>query len=351
MIFRKRRDDESTAVADAGAGVGGVAELVADGRLDEAIARLSEANRRERNLEIEIEIRRLRNLRGMELLADPAVDPSYIEPGGEIPPLGDQTRIPELTPDELTPEVLRASILQSGCLLVRGLMSTESAERLAADIDRSFAVRDEVGRGGSDPDGYYDELEPEAPFIIGERAWIQEGGGVLAVDSPRMLFDMLEAFEAAGLRSVIEGYLGETPAISGQKCTLRKATPDVPGGWHQDGKFMGPVRSLNVWVSLSRCGDVAPSMDVVPRRLDDYVAVGGEGTMLDFQIGEKDAAEAAGDAGIVRPIFNPGDALLFDHLFLHKTGSDPSMPNARYAIESWFFGPSAYPEHYVPIAF
>ena len=150
---------------------------------------------------------------------------------------------------------------------------------------------------------------------------------------------------------MVEGYLGEKPAISGQKCTLRKATPDVPGGWHQDGKFMGPVRSVNVWLSLSRCGDVAPSMDVVPKRLDDFVRTGGPGTMMDNQIGQQDADEAAGDAGIVRPIFEPGDALIFDHLFLHKTGSDPSMPNPRYAIESWFFGPSAYPDNYVPIAF
>jgi hypothetical protein len=61
--------------------------------------------------------------------------------------------------------------------------------------------------------------------------------------------------------------------------------------------------------------------------------------------------EAAGEVGIVRPIFNPGDALLFDDLMLHQTGSDPEMPNPRYAIESWFFGPSAYPANYVPIAF
>jgi len=150
---------------------------------------------------------------------------------------------------------------------------------------------------------------------------------------------------------VIEGYLGEQPAISAQKCTLRKATPDVSGGWHQDGKFMGEVRSMNVWLSLSRCGDVAPSMDVVPVRLDDYVETGGPGTFLDFQISDQTAENAAGDIGVVRPIFDPGDALLFDHLFLHQTGSDPEMPNPRYAIESWFFGPSAYPENYVPISF
>ena len=42
--------------------------------------------------------------------------------------------------------------------------------------------------------------------------------------------------------------------------------------------------------------------------------------------------------------------MLFDDLFLHQTGSDPSMPNPRYAVESWFFGPSAYPADYVPFA-
>ena len=92
-------------------------------------------------------------------------------------------------------------------------------------------------------------------------------------------------------------------------------------------------------------------MDVVPRRLDDYAPAGTEGTVLDYQVSQAVAERTAGDAGIVRPIFDPGDALLFDHLFLHQTGSDPSMPNPRYAVESWFFGPSGFPTEYVPIAF
>jgi hypothetical protein len=268
-----------------------------------------------------------------------------------VPPIGAQSGCPEVTPAELTSEVLRASILAHGCLLVRGLMDHDKALRMADDIDRAFEVRLELRNGATDPDGYYDEMVPEPPFEIGGRNWIEEGGGVLAADSPRLMFDMLESFEEAGLRNVLEGYLGERPAISAQKCTLRKATPDVGGAWHQDGKFLGDVRSLNVWQSLSRCGDVAPSMDVIPRRLEDYAPTGGEGTFLDYQVSQASAEEVAGDVGIVRPIFDPGDALLFDHLFLHQTGSDPSMPNPRYAIESWFFGPSAYPEDYAPIAF
>ena len=53
---------------------------------------------------------------------------------------------------------------------------------------------------------------------------------------------------------------------------------------------------------------------------------------------------------IIRPIFEPGDALFFDEMFLHQTGSDPSMRKPRYAIENWFFGGSAFPGEYAPIA-
>ena len=355
MIFGRRKGEQSgAAVAEPKASNPEIAKaraLVDEGRHFEAIDVLNEANRRGRSNAVEVELRRIRNLAGMTLLDDPPTDPRHPQPAAEIPAPDPESKLPEITPSELTPELLRAAMLENGALLIRGLMDPAKAERMAADIDRSFDVRKQVQAGTPDRDGYYDELEPEPPFIIGERSWIEEGGGVLAVDSPRLLFDMLESFEEAGLRSVIADYLGERPAISAQKCTLRKATPDVAGAWHQDGAFLGEVRALNVWLSLSRCGDVAPSMDVVPRRLDDFVATGTEGTFLDFQVSQAVAEEAAGEVGIVRPIFNPGDALLFDDLMLHQTGSDPGMPNPRYAIESWFFGPSAYPANYVPIAF
>ena len=64
----------------------------------------------------------------------------------------------------------------------------------------------------------------------------------------------------------MRGYLGEPPLLSVHKTTLRKADPSVGGAWHQDGAFMGDVRALNLWLSLSRCGDEAPGLDIVPRR-------------------------------------------------------------------------------------
>jgi hypothetical protein len=54
-------------------------------------------------------------------------------------------------------------------------------------------------------------------------------------------------------------------------------------------------------------------------------------------------------APVVRPAFRAGDVMLFDELFLHRTAIDPSMTKRRYAIEAWFFAPSAYPAGQVPL--
>ena len=114
---------------------------------------------------------------------------------------------------------------------------------------------------------------------------------------------------------------------------------------------MGDVRALNIWLSLSHCGDDAPGLDLVPRRLDHIVPTGTEGAIFDWSVAPAMAEEAAGESGIVRPIFEPGDVLMFDELCLHSTALDPAMTKTRYAVESWFFGPSAFPVDYVPLAF
>jgi hypothetical protein len=41
--------------------------------------------------------------------------------------------------------------------------------------------------------------------------------------------------------------------------------------------------------------------------------------------------------------------MLFDHFFLHRTGIPAAIAKDRYAVESWFFAPSAYPVQQVPL--
>ena len=327
---------------------GGSTALADRSELQDEIERLSASNRDERDLDNERQLLWLRHLAGMHALEE-AGTADFAAPDNRGLPTAEG--LPEFTRADVTPGVLRAAILRDGCVLVRGLIDREAALHFADGIDRAFAERERIQAGDAAPGAYYSEFEPH-PDSKAEfgRLWIQEGGGVLAADSPTVAFEMLELFRAADLGPLVDGYLGEAGLISAHKTTLRKAAPTVAGAWHQDGAFMGPVRSLNLWLALSRCGDVAPGLDLVPRRLDHLVASQTDEAILDFQVSQAKAEEAAGDKAILRPIFEPGDALFFDEMFLHQTASDPSMPNSRFALESWFFGSSSFPVDYAPVA-
>jgi Phytanoyl-CoA dioxygenase (PhyH) len=343
MIFR-RKQAQSTAVADPQS----PEEMFAE------IGELTRANRERRDPEIERRILLLRHRAGAGL-ADPGAQPPPLpEADFDALPEADGPGLPVVRTDQLSPGLLRAGILRHGCLLIRGVIEPDDAAEMAAEVERSFQARDAFLAGdGAGEDGYYEEFEPEAQYdLSAERSWVTGGGGIWGADSPRLMYDVLEKLERAGLQRLISDYLGERPAISVNKCTLRKVDPDTGVGWHQDGAFLGDgVRAMNVWIALTRCGDVAPGMDIVPRRLEEIVETGTRGATFDWSVGPEVAEEAAGEAGVLRPIFEAGDVLLFDDMFLHTTATDPSMTKTRYAIESWFFGPSGFPREYVPLAF
>ena len=319
-------------------------ELVAE------IDRLLEANRSSPSVEQERMLLHLRNLLGIRVLERPTEDSGFPEPdysGLE----SNGSPLAEISPARLTPGVLRAAILRSGCVLVRGLVDRGRAEDVAREIDRAFTERGRYEADKSFNDRYYIPFEPDPRRgLTPPRNFIEAGGGVLAIDSPMLSFELGELFRTVALPELVAGYLREQPLVAGDKSTLRKAEPKVSGAWHQDGKFMGEVKALNLWLALSACGERAPGLDLVPRRLEHHVATQTDEAMMPNQVSQRVAEEAAGGLPILRPAFQPGDALLFDELFLHKTASDPRMRRPRYAVESWFFGGSGFPENYVPLA-
>jgi hypothetical protein len=239
------------------------------------------------------------------------------------------------------------------------LIPTGRVEALVAGIDQAFAAFDAAAKSpkedaGPEDDAWYTPFTPlEGNYRVGgRRNWVRASGGMWAVDSPRMLFELIEVLQEVGLGQLVADFLGERPALSANKCNLRRVPVDTSGAWHQDGAFLGEeVRSLNVWIALSQCGRLAPTMDVVPRRFDHVLPTGTDGIPFDWAVAPEVATRAAGDAGILRPEFEPGDVLLFDHLFLHRTASEPEMTAERHAIESWFFAPSGYPDGQIPLLF
>jgi hypothetical protein len=316
------------------------------------IEALSAANRRERDPKLERQLIQLRLDALSELGAhDPASGPPTIPdlfPANGSPP--------EVSARELTLEALQSGIFLHGCLLVRGLVNRPNVDALVEDVDRAFA-----GSHAWYEAGVQGHRVPDTPWYAplgdqvsdNERMWCLDAGGVLAVESPRGLFDVVETFEESGIGPLVTRFLGGRPALLARKWHLRRVPAGLMADWHQDGSFMGTdIRTINVWVALSACGEGhdAPGLDIVARRLDHLVDRGIEGARLDWSVGPG-TAERVAQGRIVTPTFEPGDALLFDHFFLHRTDQRSGTTRDRYAIEAWFASPSAYPDDQLPIVY
>jgi hypothetical protein len=325
-------------------------KLEGQGRLLEAIDLLSAANRERRDPELEVRLVRLRR-DALGQVQRPAGRRRW--PPRVRDRFRDVDGIPDIPATQLAPKLVRSAIFHHGGLLVRGLISPARVEQLVGDIDRAFAAYDAQASGAADAalTQWFRPFEPLEPAFV-PRPWLREGGAVLAVDSPPALFDVIEAFEEVGIGRLVTGFLGQRPILLGQKCTLRRAsTTEHFADWHQDGSFMGAhIRSLDLWTALSHCGVDAPGLDIVPERIDHIIDTGTGDATYDWGVAGS-LVEAASQTEIVRPVFEPGDAILFDHFLVHRTAVDPEMTRDRYAIEAWFAAASHYPTDQLPIAY
>jgi hypothetical protein len=258
----------------------------------------------------------------------------------EFPDPFPSARLPEVGAEDVTVERVGGGILHHGAVLVRGLIPPSGVERLVYCIDRSLQGV-AAKRAGTSTEADAEWFTPfgRRGMAIGEGTeWVR------VIDSPRSTFEVAEQLDEIG-RSFVTEYLGQRPVLGAYKWTLRRITPECVGEWHQDGRVLGAhVRVVNVWIALNRCGgaEPAPGLEVVPGRLDSFLASGTDDAALDFGISGKVLGEHGLD-GIANPVYEPGDALIFDERTAHRTGSRDGLSSSRYAIEAWFFSPSAYP--------
>src|SRR6266850_2219117 len=238
----------------------------------EQVARSTVENRRRRDAALDERLVRLRHEAFSELRsAPPSVwPPAFGDPFPEI-----HGRPPEISRADLTPSVLGGAIQHHGCLLVRGLFSAERVATLMDDTDRAFRARTDAEAGA--PAGrttpWYVPFEPGAEWPVlteSQRKWVRDCGAMWIADSPAAMFDVMEGLHEAGIPALLRDYLGEPPAMSVNKCTLRRVHPAAAGAWHQDGSFLGSgIRTVDVWVALTECGGdtSAPGIAMVPRRI------------------------------------------------------------------------------------
>jgi hypothetical protein len=320
--------------------------LAAQQRYAEAIEYATTENRRLHDPWLE---RQLARWRHEGFAACPVSSPRPDWPPVIADPFPDTEGPPEIRgAGALTSERLGGCILHHGCLIVRGLFSPGEAQELKSGIDKAIEAREQAKRSQMPENGiWYSPLPlPENPEDdVPRRYFVEIDNGLWMADSPHMLFAYTGLIKAKGIDRVIGGYLGEHPVTSVGKSTLRRLPPTTrPGDWHQDGAFLGAAtRTVNLWLTLSHCGDDAPGLDMVPRRLDDLVETGTHGANFDWTVGDALVKALANGRSTASPIFEPGDAILFDHLFLHRTAGCSRMSKERYAIENWFFAPSVFP--------
>jgi hypothetical protein len=252
--------------------------------------------------------------------------------------------VPEVVASGLSVDAVLSALGSRGALMVRGLMSPDLAGRFRDHLDRAFDARDRY----PEPDRWYRRFLPEGPGLV-EREWVEQCGSILAVDSPPTLAHVLAVYKSFGVVDLAAQVLGEYPAMSARKMTLRRSYRDVGAtSWHQESSFLGAnAPALNVWLALSDSGIDAPGLDVVARHVDEVLPTGSNDTDGWWYIASG-IVERRFQHDIVRPVFGPGDALLFDHHTIHRTGVSSSMTKQRDAIETWFFAPSRPPLDWIP---
>lgn len=333
------------------ADVDAVARLVAEDRLVEAVDALAAANRSHPGPDLEVALIGLRHRAAVNAHPGPGRapwPPVYADPFPDV--VG---RLPEIPASELTSEILGGAVAHHGCLIVRGVFSPEQVERSVAAIERTHEHH--VGEGPRESGPAIDRAWYR-PFPTSRRdetlrQMVAHQGGTWMADSPSSTSQILDELASVGVVDAISGHLGERPNFSLQKSTLRRSLPVYNlVAWHQDGSFLDPdVRTMNVWVALSPCGGNLPSpgMELIPRRFDEILPV--DGVMSPHSISYELIDELAADMPTIVPEFAPGDAMIFDEHFVHRTHLTEHMTEIRYALECWFFAPSHQSPDYTPL--
>jgi phytanoyl-CoA dioxygenase PhyH len=251
----------------------------------------------------------------------------------------------EIKAPDLSLEVLGGAVRHHGHLLVRGLLPQAMVDRLVDAIDRAFAAQDahKQGAPASETTPWFVPIpsHPRYPTAPGGIEHTMPNR-VLVVDSPRALFEIAEVFGEIGVDRLVGDYLGDRPVMAENKWALWRMDSQqgsfIP--WHQEISVLdrGPLRTLNVWLTLSACGENAPGFQFLPQRMDSVIEPD-----VSFGFRSETLAGVADMSKIVSPIYEPGDAIFFDEYLVHQTQARPDMPELRRFIESWMFAPAGHP--------
>ena len=312
------------------------------GELASKIAALSEANRSKLDPTVERELLRLRHESFLDRRGGNVADVRAHTPSAPPVPL-DATVGLAVAHTLPNAAVVRSTIQTHGSLVVRGLVRGPALARLTNAVESSLGAR-ERALSGAEPAGTSPWYSEFAPLKQADARAFTASSGVLAADSPRGVFELVEIFREVGIAELATDFLGGRPVISAEKSVFRRVEPTLYASWHQDGAFLGEnIRTLDVWIALSPCGKTAPSLEILPRRVSRILPTGA---FFSWDLDDKEIEKEFPGFTTVLAQFEPGDAILFDQLCVHRSGHAAGMTAPRLAIECWLFAAESVPEGY-----
>ena len=281
----------------------------------------------------------------IECLADGARRVEAAQPAtamsGDPSVYGEVDGLPDVPVEELTPQLIADALAARSGLVVRRLLPPEAVRSLREDLAFMRVMKAVIVQAQAD--GTLDTTDMLA-------TWRDDLGSLkLSASTLRKLCGF---YDAVGLTDVVSRYLGARAVGLAARTEVRRNEREEGLQWHQDAAFLGGrVQALDVWTALTPVGDRCPSVDVLPRRLDHLVGVEEREAMLDESLlpltyldGDHPAVgELTARTPPYTAVLEPGDAVMFDEMTLHRTGAAPwTLPYREVAV-TWFFAPERFP--------
>ncbi|MDX2103063.1 MAG: phytanoyl-CoA dioxygenase family protein [Alphaproteobacteria bacterium] len=231
-----------------------------------------------------------------------------------------------------------------GCLVIRNLMPRETAlqlqdivRRTYEDCDRALA---DITAGKAPVSSEFFLATDFTKSDVGTPMF-REFGSILMMEAPAATNEFLYNLKKTRAIDLARRYLGSEPYVGVGKSSVRRSeiSSKVKRVFHQDATFFGGIgtATINFWVALSDAGIDRPGVQILPHKLDRELVRGQAGTFVGWEIFEETIADLFGLDKLWAPAVEPGDAIVFDQMNVHRTYLTPGMTQDRFAVECWLF--------------
>lgn len=253
---------------------------------------------------------------------------------------------PVMDARDFSVDLFRTLFERHGCVLVRNMISPERIKILRDIAQLTYQHYDALMEGhrqGREPTPEMSIYFRPTPLTENAKFYdrFRRYGSLMLAEMIMAAAMVAPTLAQSPVLPAIQDWLGTEPFLGLNASSVRKSElgSSVRRVFHQDGNFLGGLEgaTVNCWIAADHCGVDAPALEVYPWRIQDLMPCGGEGAAVAWEIPEQDVYDRFGRENMWIPEFAPGDAMVFDHVHVHRTHKTDSMTKERYAFENWMF--------------